>query len=407
MIVIRKRVLWILFLLAAALLAAFLMFSKSQPPEIPLVKTGRENIVSTLQTNGKVEPIEWASARASRRGVVQKIYVQKGQRVHLGDPLVGLDTWQETAAIASAAARVSAAQAERDVLNQGGRLAEITDIDNSLSRAHLDLMAAQHEHEVLRRLVDKQAAPRHDLEDITLRVNQLQLEIKSLERRRAALVAPTDKTIAEAKLNEAETARTLAENGLALSVVRAPSDGVVYQFELRIGSFLNPGDLVANVGRLDQVRAVIYVDEPDLGRVERGMPVTIRWDAAPLRQWQGKVAQLPAQVVALGTRQVGEVSCIIDNPDLDLLPGTNIDAAIQSRVVGNALTIPKETLRRQRDMTGVMMLRGDHLAWQPVQLGVSTLTKVQVTKGLNDGDSVALPTDKPIKEAMKITPLYP
>ena len=98
-----------------------------------------------------------------------------------------------------------------------------------------------------------------------------------------------------------------AEDGSRKSVVRAPIAGTVYQFDLKPGAYLNAGDLVASIGQLDRVRVKVFVDEPDLGRVKRGMPVGITWDAMPGRQWKGVVDKTPTQIVALGTRQVGEV----------------------------------------------------------------------------------------------------
>ena len=78
------------------------------------------------------------------------------------------------------------------------------------------------------------------------------------------------------------------------------------------------------IGKLERVRVNVYVDEPDLGRVTRGLPVSIAWDALPGRSWKGEVDKTPTQVEALGSRQVGQVICVIENPNRDLLPGTNV-----------------------------------------------------------------------------------
>ena len=51
------------------------------------------------------------------------------------------------------------------------------------------------------------------------------------------------------------------------------------------------------------------------------------------------------QVVALGTRQVGEVACLIQNPDRDLLPGTNVNVEIRAQAVENALTVRSDLHR--------------------------------------------------------------
>src|SRR4029077_4953111 len=123
-----------------------------------------------------------------------------------------------------------------------------------------------------------------------------------------------------ARLQEAESAAAVARVSLDLSVIRAPMDGTVYDFDLKAGAFLNPGDAVAKVGKLDRVRVAVYVDEPDVGKVHKGEAVIITWDAWPGHRWKGEVDKLPTQVVPLGTRQVGEVGCTIENPDRDLLP---------------------------------------------------------------------------------------
>ena len=401
------RIFAIGILLAVAGLLIWGFTRKSTPPDIPFAKVSRGTIISSLSTNGKIEPIEWASARAERPGVVQKIFVVRGQEIKAGAPLVSLDPGAVGNELATAKADITVAQAQQKVLQEGGPQIERTQIENQLSTARANLQNGRKEFDSLQRLVNKQAATRVELDTARQRMEQYEIEIQSLEKRRTALVAPTDLPVTQARLDQAESAATTARRNLSLTLVRAPMAGTLYQFDLRLGSFLNAGDLVANIGKLDQVRVMVYVDEPDLGRVEKGMQVTFTWDAVPGRKWKGVVDKLPTQVVALGSRQVGEVGCVIENPGHDLLPGTNINAEIQSRVVQNALSIPKEALRREGESTGVFVLSGEKVIWRPLKLGVSSYTKAQVLEGLQDGNSVTLPTDRPLKNQMKVKAVYP
>lgn len=402
------RTILLALLVATAILLIWGFTRKAAPVELPFAKVARGTVVSSLSTNGKVEPIQWASARAERAGIVDKVFIQKGQQVRTGDELIALDMSDASSQLAAANAAIAAAQAEGQVLRQGGPQLQRTQIAADLAAARATLESAQKDYDALQRLVEKQAATRVELDAAHQKVEQAQLLIAALEHRRSALVAPTDVPVAKARLDEAEASAALARRNLGQSVVQSPMDGVAYQFDLRVGSFVHPGDLIANIGKLEQVRVTLYVDEPDLGRIEKGMPVTITWTAKPGRQWKGVVDKLPTEVVALGSRQVGEVGCVIDNPDRDLLPGTNVDAEIRSRAVANALTIPKEALRREADVTGVYTLSSEsRLVWKPIKIGVSSYTKAQVLDGLSDGDSVALPSDKPLKTGMKVQPLYP
>lgn len=398
---------WLAILvIGASAITAWVAFKKTTPPEADFVKVTRETMVSTLPTNGKVEPIEWMPVRAERAGVVTKVLVNRGQSVRQGEALVELDTRIATAEVSRAQAAIREAQTQQQVLDQGGRILERQQTDADLARARLDLDVAQKSYEALERLVGKQAATRQELDTARQSVDQLKLRIQALEAHKAALVSAPDKEIARARVQQAESAAAIAHTNLELSILRAPMDGTVYDFDLKQGSFVNAGDPIAKIGRMNRVRVTVYVDEPDLGKVRRGEAVIITWDALPGRQWKGEVDKLPTQIVPLGTRQVGEVGCVIENPQQDLIPNANINADIQATIVQNALTIPKEALRRQGSETGVFLLQSDRVVWRPVTLGISSYTKTQVLAGLADGDRVALPTEKPLQNGSRVQPVF-
>lgn len=393
-------------LIAVTAVAVWILSRKTSPPEVDFVKVTRETIVSSLGTNGKVEPIEWLPARAERAGTITRVWVARGREVRKDAPLVELDTRVANAELGKAQAAIQEAQTQERVLDQGGRIAERQQVDADLARARLDLDVAQKQQAALERLVAKQAATQVELDNTRQVVDQLQLRIHALEQHKAALVTGSDKEIAKAKLQEAEAAAAVAHINLDLGAIRAPMDGTVYDFDLKVGAFLNPGDLVAKVGKLDRVRVTVYVDEPDLGRVRKGETVIITWDALPGHRWRGEVDKLPTQVVRLDTRQVGEVGCVIENPERDLLPNANINADIQAAVIPGALVLPKEAFRRQGSETGVFLLQGDRVAWRKVNRGASSYTKSQVLSGLQEGDAVALPTEKAMKSGSKVEPIF-
>ncbi len=399
---------WILLLLLAGGVAAvawWLVALRTRPPEVPFARVTRGTIVSSLETNGKVEPIEWAVARAERGGPVVTILVQRGQHVAQGAPLVEQDSREAQAELAADEARIAQFRAELATLEAGGRAVDLANIEGSLASARLELQVAQKNYDALVRLQEKHAATAQEVTAAKDQVEKARVRIQSLEQQKAALATPADKSVTLARLRDAETAAQAARDRIARSTIRAPMAGLVYQFDLKPGAYLNPGDMVASIGRLDRVRVKVFVDEPDLGRVARSMPVTITWDALPGRTWKGVVEKTPTEVVAVGTRQVGEVTCVIENPDRDLLAGTNVNASIRSQVVEGALTIPREALYRQDGSTGVYLLAGDRLAWHNVTLGASSITRIQV-EALKEGDAVALPSDRVLKDGMLVRPVY-
>ena len=402
----RRRSWLAILLVATAAIVIWVATKKAAPPEVQFVKVTRETLISSLSTNGKVEPIEWMPVRSERSGVITRVLVSRGQHVTKGQPLVELDTRVADADLAKSQAAIREAQAQQQLLNQGGPIAERLQVDADLSRTRLDLEVAEQNFQTLQRLVAKQAATRQELDSARQLSDQLKLRIASLEKRKAGLVSATDLEIAKAKEQQAESAVTVAQSNLDLSIIRAPMDGTLYDFDLKQGSYVNPGDAIAKVGKLDRVRVTVYVDEPDLGKVREGEPVIITWDALPVHQWKGQVDKLPTQIVPFGTRQVGEVGCIIENPDRDLLPNANINADIQANVVENALAIPKEAIRRRGSVTGVLLLEGDRVEWRKVSLGISTYTKSQVLSGLAEGDAGALPSEKPVESGSRVQAVF-
>jgi HlyD family secretion protein len=403
---VRPRViLSLLALIGATALVWSLINWRNQPPEIPFTKVVRESIVTSVSTNGKVEPNEWATARAERSGPVGAILVERGKRVAQDAPLVEIDASDARADLASAQSRIEQTRAEIAVLEKGGRATDLADISSGIEKAKLELATAQNEFDSFTRLQAKGAATKLEVTTAKQHVDSAQLQIRSLEQKRMALVAAPDKSAALARLHDAESAAKLADQRIKQSVVRAPISGIVYQFDLKRGAYLNAGDIVAFIGKLERVRVNVYVDEPDLGRVTHGLPVSITWDALPGRTWKGVVDKTPTQIEKLDSRQVGQVICVIENPDRDLLPGTNVTADIRAESVQNALTIPREAIRRELGQAGVFVLSGDRVIWKKITMGIGNTTRAQV-EGLAEGDSIAMPTEKPLKEGMIVKPVY-
>jgi HlyD family secretion protein len=137
------------------------------------------------------------------------------------------------------------------------------------------------------------------------------------------------------------------------------------------------------------------------------MDATVTWDALPGRQWRGTVEKTPTQIVPLGTRQVGEVLCQIDNADSVLLPGTNVNVSLRSSLAENAVSLPKEAIQRRNQESGVYVINGGRLAWRPVRTGVASITRVEISEGLREGDSVAVPGAVPLAEGMAVRAAKP
>ena len=397
-----RKLLLALLLAAVAGVLVWGVLRKREPPKVSFAHVKRQTLISTLATNGKVEPSQWQPVRAETGGIVTGVTVEDGQTVARNAVLCTISDPALQADIDTAEAKVAETRANLAAVTGGGKPAELTEIENSIARSQLDLEQQNKNLASIERLVARQAATRQEGDAAREKIRQTQLEIAGLEKRRRSLVAQPEVEAAKARLKDAESALAHATERSALAQVRAPIAGTVYGLAVRSGSYVKPGDLIANIGRLDQLRVRVYVDEPELGRVAVGQPVTITWDALPGRQWHGAVEKKPVSIQALGSRQVGEVVCLIENVGGSLIPGTNVNAEIRTAVVDNALVIPKETLRHDAQGDYVLVLRGDTVERRSVRQGIASIAQVQIAEGLSENDSVALPADLPLKAGDRV-----
>ncbi len=394
------------------------VLSRSQSAVVVHFATARNGSLSSIvPTNGKVEPAQWSAARSETSGVVRSVAVQRGQNVQAGQTLVTLDTTAARADLAAALAKQQEAQAEMRTLNQGGKAAFVADLDDRIRSARAAVEVAQRIFDSDKRLLQQQAITKLQVQNDADALERAKLNLSAAQDQKRTAVTAVDRGVAEAKLHDAEAAVAVAQHRVDLSIIKAPMAGTVYQLgdgvhtnDIKVGAYLQPGDLVALVGKIDQVKVIVYVDEPDLGRVGLGMPVSITSDSRPGVTWWGKVDKLPTQIVPLQSRTIGEVSTIIGNPQHDLLPGVSVDAHIVSRVVKDALIVPKAALRRLGNTDGVYRLNKDVINWTVVHAGISDINNVQIFSGLKEGDRVADrivdPPDAEIRDGMRVKPVF-
>jgi HlyD family secretion protein len=144
------------------------------------------------------------------------------------------------------------------------------------------------------------------------------------------------------------------------------------------------------VANLEKVQVRAFVDEPEIGRLAQGQNVDIKWDAIPGRTWAGTVSHIPTDVTMVGTRTVGEITCEIQNTDRKLLPNVNVNVSIVTARNGNALTVSRESVHDSDGKRYVFKIVNDRLQSQEVKTGITSLTRVEVVQGLEQGARIAL-----------------
>jgi HlyD family secretion protein len=325
----------VLFLLLAVVLVIFLikLSGRKPAPKISAVTPVRENLFSSISSNGKVEPISPYVVRAELDTFVEKVYASEGQQVKKGQLLLELDVKDAAARLAEASRKLLKAEDDLQAAKAGGRPDEAAKVLGDLAKAQAERDRLQKTHEALLRLIGQQAATRDELAANDLELTKAQSEVTrltaakqefdrgvKLESHQAALEV-------EQLKNEAAALEEKVKQGRIV----APADGTLYSLPVKAKDFVKVGDSLAEMADLHKVRVRAFIDEPDLGGLEENEPVRITWDALPNKTWIGKTENVPKQVVQRNTRSVGELLCSINNDKLELLPNINVNVRINSR----------------------------------------------------------------------------
>ena len=176
----RNRIL--VFLLAAGILAYVLILLSGRQPVAKLSATyaTRENIVSSVSSNGKVEPIAPYVMRAQLGTFVRQVYVLEGQQVKKGQPLLELDVKEARASLAEARARLLKAEEDFHAASSGGRADEAAKVTGDLAKATAERDRLERSHDALKRLLERQAATKDELAANEVELAKAQVEVARL-----------------------------------------------------------------------------------------------------------------------------------------------------------------------------------------------------------------------------------
>jgi HlyD family secretion protein len=407
----RNRIL--IFLLLAGIAAIVLISLSGRQPvaKISAVMPVRENIVASLASNGKVEPISPFVMRAQLDTFVEKVSVQEGQSVKKGQLLVALNVKDAAAQLAEARSKLLRAEEDLRAAKAGGRSDQAAQAAGLLATATAQRDRLQRNHDTLTRLIAQQAATKDELAANDVELAKAQAEVTRLaaakqEFERDVQLDAGRSTFA---VQQAQSEVAALDEKVRSGRITAPADGTLYSLPIKTGDFVKTGDLLAEMADLHKVRVRAFIDEPELGVLEPGQQVRITWDALPNRTWTGKTEVIPKQVVARGARSVGELLCTVNNDKLELLPNINVNVRINSQERSNVLTVPRGSVASDGNQRFVYVVKHNELSVnksrlerREIRVGIADSTNYEVTSGLQENEMIALPGDIELKDGMVV-----
>jgi HlyD family secretion protein len=381
--------------LAVIVLALFASYFRESPLKVRATTVQRGPIRSLISTNGKIEANPNFEAHSPIATTIKRLLVKEGDHVRRGQLLLQLDDADIRSQAARAQAQIKSAQARQSALNQGGTQEEVETIDAQIAKARITRNLDQHNLDALRRLQQEGAASPGEVRTAEDKLQSDQADLTLLEQKKKDRYSQPEVVKVQAEVAEAQAAYDAAEDALIKSSIRAPFDGTVYALPVKPGSFVQAGDLLLQEADLSRVLVRAFVDEPDIGRLQVGQKVEVTWDAISGRTWMGLVSTIPSTVKQRVNRNVGEMTCTVDNHDLRLLPNVNVGVTIVVAEQDNVLTLERDAVHVDDNKLFVYRIVDDRLKRTPVDISLQNLTRVEITNGLSEGAEIALPAEEP------------
>lgn len=290
------------------LLSAFLPFALSAVGAFAVGAFAAEPVVLDSVLLTFISDVE---APAPREGLLARVQVHEGDYVAKGQLLAQLDARRLELARERAAQEYERArlEAEDD--------AEVRFAQKAHEVARAELERAERSIEKFRDSVSKSE------------IERLQLEVARTD---AGLQrARHERKLAEVAARIKATELREAEHDLALTRVEAPFDGQVLEVKRDAGEWVEPGQTITRLVRIDRLRAEGFLDAADLGRVRAGgaARLSVRLPGGRSISAPGKLTFVSPQLDPVNGQF--RVWAEFDNPQGALRPGLEarleIDAA--------------------------------------------------------------------------------
>jgi RND family efflux transporter MFP subunit len=206
---------------------------------------------------------------------------------------------------------------------------------------------------------------------------------------------------AQLAYQSAEAQYTIAKRQLNDTKITTPISGVVTARTVEIGTMINNGMPVANVANIAQMKVRLNLAESDAFKVKAGDPVNIITDVYPEHTFIGKIKSISDKSDDMHTYPVEIV--ITNDKKFPLKAGMFGRVYFNSKLSGTSISIPREALVSSTRNPQVYVVKDNIARLRDIELGIEIGTKIQVTKGLEESETVVTNGHNNLKDGFKVT----
>ncbi len=364
--------------------------TKIDPTKLAKVEKG--DLAKSVVATGKVTPITKVEIKSKASGIVKKLYVDAGDKVHTGQVLAELDRDEIQAQVNSSRAQLVSAEATAQGSEADLKRAEV-------DAQGVDIPTLQRAYERAQQMARDGVVSASALDDAQ---RAYELAVNKRDVARAQYTVNKAKVAqAEADVQKSRATLSQLEEQLSYTTIISPIDGVVLSRDVEMGDAVSSilvlgssATLVMTLGDTSEVYVKGKVDESDIGKVYLGQPARIRVETFKDKTFTGKVTKISPMGVEKDNVTTFEVRVSINNPGGELKAEMTANAEILLDEHKNVLMIPEGAIMYDKDKKASVDIpepkAKDGMKKVAVNIGISNGAKTEVLSGLKEGQEVVL-----------------
>lgn len=345
----------------------------SLPVKVDVARIG--DLIITLKSPGEAVTDKNVVMKAEVTGMIKSLHVEESKHVKAGDLLVELDDEEHRLDLEKQqAARLKVLSdylVEKRFADQG-ELSATVDTEK--------VQKARDEYENARELYRSGRISRVEFEKAS-REYEMAL-IESGEMKEEILAATKNLTQTEIQVKEAELT-------LEKTKIRAPFSGVVFDIQVSPHENVTAGTELFTLVNIDRIQVQARVLESEIGKMEVGREVDLKFSAYPGKVFKGKVKAI-SPVINPEDRTC-KVTIDVANPGEEIKPGMHADVEIAAEIYKDRLLVPKDAVLVRMGARKLVFVVEEGIAkWRYIEAGLENEDYVEILDGVKAGEVVCV-----------------
>jgi RND family efflux transporter MFP subunit len=374
--------LWALMIVAGISYGAYVWSNNKKEVVQPQTATVDEaTLTQTVSASGQIATTGQVPVTTQASGRVSTLYVAPGQKLKKGDKIMDIDPDSATTEKRAAA-----------WTNYLSALNDLNKAKATLSTLEAAKIAAE------KKLND-------DIDDNLGPNNSTYAQDKALLMAAQAEYNNQNGVIAQAQATVNSAYVTYSETS---STVTATADGTIADIAYKEGSYIVAAEsssgsgsvggqsggstTVATLKTSDTLIASLNVSELDVATVHNGQKVTLTLPAVGSKTYHGKVTSIASTGTTAANVITFTVTVEITDGGPEILAGMTVNGDITTRIKKSALTLPNSAIKTENGKHMATLLKDGQQRVVPITLGLVLDTQSEVTSGLEEGDTVIIPS---------------